>query len=393
MLQKILLSALLLSLFVVPSVVIAQETETPDAFDTFVEEFQENTQNTTIVPDGGEEQEFSELYFRGKVLKVVESETPTGYLKQQLLVEITSGEEKGDQVEVENVISGISDEWRQFDEGDKVVLTKTGLYPGQSVYYVVDYNRLPALLILVIAFLALAVLFSGKRGMYAIGGLALSVFVLMLFIVPQLANGANPIVIGGIGSILIAGASLYVAHGFNKKTTIALVAMMICIGVAILLAWIAVEFAQLYGVGSEEAYSLQFASDRTIPLRGLFLASIIIGALGVLDDVTTALVATVHEIYEANNSLTFSELYTRGKRVGLEHIASLINTLVFAYAGTSLPLLLLFTLDYQPYWVTLNGQFLAEEIVRTLVGSMALLCAVPITTLLAAGYYSKEKQQ
>ena len=136
---------------------------------------------------------------------------------------------------------------------------------------------------------------------------------------------------------------------------------------------------------------MQSGISNNINLRGLLLGGIIIGVLGILDDITTAQAAATEEIFKANRRLGFSELYSRAFSVGREHITSLVNTLVLAYAGASLPLFLLFTLHIQPWWVTLNSETIAEEIVRTLVGSMTLTLAVPITTGLAAYYYTKTK--
>jgi uncharacterized membrane protein len=147
----------------------------------------------------------------------------------------------------------------------------------------------------------------------------------------------------------------------------------------------------LNGNGTEDAFFLQ-ANSLKINLQGVFLSGIIIGVLGVLDDVTTGQSAAVEELHFANPTLGFSELYRRGLSVGREHIASLVNTLVLAYTGVSFPFLLLYgSRQLQPLWVTLNGNFIAEEIVRTLVGSSVLVIAVPLTTLLAAYYYGRKR--
>jgi len=151
-----------------------------------------------------------------------------------------------------------------------------------------------------------------------------------------------------------------------------------------------VEGSQLLGLGSEEAMFLQLDPSLTLNLQGLLLSGIIIGTLGVLDDVTASQAAVVDEISKANESLGFKELYKRGLSVGHEHIAALVNTLFLAYAGAALPLFLLFYINKtQPLWVILNGELIAEEIVRTMVGSSALVLAVPITTALAAYFIPK----
>ncbi|MEK9181053.1 MAG: YibE/F family protein, partial [Patescibacteria group bacterium] len=129
-----------------------------------------------------------------------------------------------------------------------------------------------------------------------------------------------------------------------------------------------------------------------LDLRGLLLAGIIVGALGVLDDTTTVQAATVEELKQANPAFTFADLYRGGLSVGREHITSLVNTLVLAYLGSQLLIFILFYAGpNQPLWVTLNSEFIGEEIIRTLVGSATIILAVPITTLLAAWYFSRKQ--
>jgi uncharacterized membrane protein len=141
----------------------------------------------------------------------------------------------------------------------------------------------------------------------------------------------------------------------------------------------------LTGGGTEEAFYLQIGVLSTLNLRGLLLGGIIIGALGVLDDITTAQTAAVDEISKANPSLRFEELVKRGHSIGREHITSLVNTLALAYVGASLPLLLIFSAAHsEPLWVLLNREYIIEELVRTLIGSITLILGVPISTLLAA---------
>ncbi len=190
---------------------------------------------------------------------------------------------------------------------------------------------------------------------------------------------------------MIATVSIYVAHGFNRRTSVAvggtLISICIAIGTSLLFVWM----GKLFGVGAEETLYLQTAGIGNINLQGLLLGGIIIGALGVLDDITTAQSAAVAEIADANPSLTSGELLKRGLSVGKEHITSLVNTLVLAYAGASFPALLLFVVYERPWWVVANTELIAEEIVRTLVGSIALMCAVPITTAIAARVFSVRK--
>ena len=195
-----------------------------------------------------------------------------------------------------------------------------------------------------------------------------------------------------IGSVGIACTSLYLAHGLNRRTTIALMSTMITLVLSTLLAVAFVHLAKLFGMGAEESVFLQVGTLQQVNLRGLLLGGIIIGALGVLDDITTAQTAAIDELSKANATLGFSELYRAGTSIGREHIASLINTLALAYVGASLPVLLLFSINQEmPWWVIVNSEFVAEEIVRTLVGSSTLLFAVPISTWIAAKTFAYGK--
>jgi uncharacterized membrane protein len=270
--------------------------------------------------------------------------------------------------------------------GDAVLLVR-GTPPAEAAYEIVDRDRLLPLAAAFAVFVAAAIAFSRWQGATALLGLGLSLVVLARFVIPRIVAGAHPLGVTLIGALLIALTSIYLAHGANRRTTVALAGTLITLGVATVLAMLCVDLARLSGGGSEDAIFLQVGYLSAVNLHGLLLGGILLGALGVLDDITTAQAAAVEEISRANPRLGPAELYRRGLSVGREHITSLVNTLVLAYAGASLPLFLLFTVNpEQPLWVALNSEFVAEEIVRTLVGSIALILAVPVTTLLAARF-------
>lgn len=305
---------------------------------------------------------------------------------------VDSGDEDGKTINVQYFDPTVGDDLQSpqpqsFSVGEKIVVIRTG-DAADPQYYMTDRYRIPALVIITGIFFLLIVIFAGRRGLFSFSGLAFTILVLALYVVPRIAHGANPLVISFIGAVVIAVCSLYLAHGFNKRTTIALVSTLVIIGVSLALSSLFVNVAELTGLGSEEAYYVQSSALGAINVKGLLLGGIIIGLLGVLDDVTTAQAATVDELKKANPSFGFRELYRRGSSVGREHITSLVNTLVLAYAGTSMPLLLLFSFHVQPFWVSLNSEFISEEIIRTLVGSTVLVLAVPFTTVLAAYLYN-----
>lgn len=334
-----------------------------------------------------------EQYYKAKVVEVLaerfQGTEGNQQLFQDLSVEILDGDDQGMVVEVTNVGGATIKGGLGFKVGDVVVMNKsTNL--GVTDYYINDIYRIPALLWVTIIFLAIVLLFSRWRGVASILGLGVSVFVILKFITPQILSGKDPLITSLIGGIIIAVVSLYLAHGFNKRTSIALLSTLLSLGLAVITALLFVHFTNLFGSGSEESIFLQFDQEQIVNLKGLLLGGIILGVLGVLDDITTAQSAVVDELKKANPNLGFKELFKRGSSVGQEHISSLINTLFLAYAGVSLPLfLLLGSSTGYPLWTLLNSEFIAEEIVRTLVGSITLVLAVPITTLLAAYFFNK----
>jgi len=206
---------------------------------------------------------------------------------------------------------------------------------------------------------------------------------------PRILSGSDPLLVCFIGSVAIAFVSIYVAHGFKVRTSLAVASTIAIIALTAVMDYVIVHWTQLFGIGSEEAVYAQFGGAGIINLRGLLLGGIVIGVLGVLDDITTAQAAVVDELRSANPSLGFKELYRRGISVGREHIVSLINTLVLAYVGASFPLVLLFRQSGQPLGFVINSHLVAEEIVRSLIGSTALIVAVPLTTALSAYVYSR----
>jgi uncharacterized membrane protein len=251
--------------------------------------------------------------------------------------------------------------------------------------------RLPWVVALLGAFFLLAITFAGRTGFTSIIGLCVSICILAFFVVPWIGGGSNPLVVSFLGAIAIACTSLYLAHGFSFRTTIALLSTLTTLALSLILSIIAVSLTQLTGGGAEETVFLQLGALQAVNLRGLLLGGIVIGALGVLDDITTTQTAAINELKRANPSMSRAALYQAGIAIGREHIASLVNTLALAYAGASLPLLLLFWSDANaPWWVILNNESLVEEIVRTLVGSMTLTLAVPISTWFACRFMKGE---
>lgn len=333
-------------------------------------------------------------YHTAKILEITDDTTQSDYLgelgydqtNKKVKLLLLSGANKGTEVETEvSIVSGQD----TMKEGKTVVIEEMYRVDGSTLYLIGDDYRVNSLWIVFGIFVLLLVIFAGLRGITSLIGLIFSILILACFTIPQIVAGQNPLLISIISAFAIALISIYLSHGFKQRTTIAVISTCITITIAIGMAYLFTSMTKLTGMGSEEAFQLSvWGPLSSIDFRGLLLGGIIIGALGVLDDVTTAQSATIDELSKANKSLSYKELYKRGLSVGREHITSLVNTLALAYVGVSLPLLLIFIANPRPLWVIINSQMISEEIIRTLVGSIALVLAVPITTVMAAYWFS-----
>lgn len=271
----------------------------------------------------------------------------------------------------------------EFYPGDDVVMYGNPDWPVEDRYTIDDFQRSTPLALLVVLFAAAVVALSRWRGVAALGGLALSVLVLTVFILPALLDGTSPLAVAVVGASAIMIVTLYLAHGFSMKTSVALIGTVLSLSLTGLLGYGFTRFANLVGLGDESISYLGTIAEQ-IDLRGLLLAGLVIGALGVLDDVTVSQASTVWELARANPQAGRTYLFAAGLRVGRDHVAATVNTLVLAYAGASLPLLLLFTVADRPVLDVVTMELVAQEVVRALVGSIGIVAAVPVTTALAA---------
>ncbi|WP_372440501.1 YibE/F family protein [Prauserella cavernicola] len=272
----------------------------------------------------------------------------------------------------------------RFAAGDDVVLAYSGAQPqSPESYQLQDFQRGAPLLILAGLF-ALAVIVLGRwRGLAALVALGLSFVVLALFVLPAILAGENPLLVAIAGSGLIMFVALYLTHGVSARTSVAVLGTMVSLTLIGVLSAVFSAAAKLTGL-SDDTSTLIASLGHGIDARGLLLAGVVIGALGVLDDVTVTQTSAVWELRRANPALSWRELYGAGLRIGRDHVGSAVNTLVMAYAGAALPVLLLASLSGVGLGSILGSQDIASEIVRTLAGSIGIVAAVPVTTALAA---------
>ncbi|MEU3662609.1 YibE/F family protein [Streptomyces sp. NPDC032940] len=282
------------------------------------------------------------------------------------------------------------DQTRQLHEGQKVIVAYEPSAPKDLQYSVTDVDRGFPLALLAGIFAVAVVVVGRLRGLMALISLAISFLLLNFFILPAILQGSNPLLVAVIGSSAIMLIALYLCHGLSARTSVAVLGTLVSLLLIGVLGSLFIGWAALTG-NTDDNTGLIHGLYPSIDMSGLLLAGVIIGSLGVLDDVTVTQTSAVWELHEANPTMGWRGLYRAGIRIGRDHIASVVNTLVLAYAGAALPLLLLFSIAQSSVGAVANSELVAEEIVRTLVGSIGLVASVPVTTALAALVVSADR--
>lgn len=267
--------------------------------------------------------------------------------------------------------------------GDQVLVSLTQGPDGAINAYFADFVRNQPLLILAGTFVLFILLVSRWKGFRSLLGMGISFVIILYYILPQILAGHDPVWVSIVGSTVLLGTTVYLVYGWGLKSHAAVLGIVASLVVTGLLASTFVVSTRLTGFGSEEAAFLVQFMGQSLDVRGLLLGGIIIGALGVLDDLVISQVSAVFELYNADPHQPWRQLYSRAMVIGQDHVAATVNTLVLAYVGAALPLLLLFTLQNEPFTYAINRSFVVEEVVRTLVGSLGLMAGVPISTAIA----------
>ncbi|MBD3279083.1 MAG: YibE/F family protein [Candidatus Pacebacteria bacterium] len=349
-------------------------------------------QQPTVIAD--QPQAPQEKSLEAEVVKIVNLgeltlEDGQKLISQELELKVTTGSLQGQIITVKTggnaAISNLHQP--QYQVGDKVRVSyfASAHQDNQPANFIITgYLKRGPLLILLLIFVASVLLIGRKWGLMSLIGMAVSFLIIFKFVLPQIIAGHNPILIALIASLAIIPLTFYLSHGWKAKTHVAVIASLIALVITGLLAQIFVQATHLTGLASEEAGFLQVAHGGNLDLRGLLLAGIILGTLGILDDITIGQASTVSELKKLNPKLTWQELYHRAMKVGQDHISSMVNTLVLVYAGAALPLLLLFLDSSKSFIEVLDYELITEEVIRTLVGSIGLVLVAPLATVLAA---------
>lgn len=311
------------------------------------------------------QESFQSEYFSGQVQGITENENGLILYETEL--------SNGQTVSIDTYGEAIS-------VGDTLYIE---YFSDLDTYNFVTINRNSSIVFLLGLFVVSIILLAGKKGLRSLGSLALSIALLLLVLVPLLIKGYDPLTTTFIFGLAVLFVSIFITHGFNYQSLVSFLGSLSSVFLALFLLWVITEFSSLTGLISDEIQFLSFEVEKTLDLVRIVSASIIIGILGVLDDITITQVAVVREL-SSDTTLSKKDIFVKALRVGRDHISSLVNTLVFAYVGATLPMIMFISLLQIPFIVLISQEFIFIEIIRSLIGAIALTLAVPLTTWLAS---------
>lgn len=299
---------------------------------------------------------------------------------QSVRIELLEGAKAG-------TVTSFDNDLVQLQSGDVIFVTRLEYMDGYEEVVFKDVERRPQLFLIAGIMFVLVIAFAGWQGLRSLLSLALSMAAILFILVPALLAGYSPAWVSLGVSAAILSIILFFTHGFRPHVVIAFFGTLSAVAITCLLSWWSVTSLRLTGFSDDATVFLNFATGGGLDFTGLLLGSMIIGLLGVLDDVAITQASVVHELRRANDQLSMYELYQRAIRVGRDHIGSLVNTLALAYVGASLPLVLLFARANSDWFLAVNQEIIAAELLRIIIGSIGLVLAVPFTTIIAAWYF------
>jgi uncharacterized membrane protein len=281
----------------------------------------------------------------------------------------------------------------KIDEGLKVYVNHNIYVGGDETFTITNIDRRNQIYFFIGLFILAVIWLGGKQGVRSLLSLVVSFLAIFYILLPGILNGWNPLVASFIVASIILFFAIFFTHGWNRESVVAFAGTMLAVLITSILAVIAVNSSHLSGFAADESTYLYFNTGGTLDFTGLLLGAIIIGVLGVLDDIAVTQAAVVAELYDSNPKIKGIEVYRRAMRIGREHVGALVNTLVLAYTGASLPLLLLFRNREFTFTNAINLEIFATEIIRTIIGSIGLIVTVPIVTLLAVRFLKGHKSK
>ncbi|WP_165355026.1 YibE/F family protein [Nocardioides oleivorans] len=299
---------------------------------------------------------------------------------QAATIDVLSGPGEGD---ASVAVLPYGEKAPQVDVGDRIIVSYTAGAPVGEQYAFQDFDRGPPLLTLTILFAVGVLVLSRWRGIGALASLAYSLVLIVVFTLPAIMEGSSPLAVAVVTASAIMLVTLYLSHGFNVRSTVAMLGTLVSLVVIGVLGWVFTTVGHFTGLVDEGSQYISGVAGQ-VDLHGLLLAGLVIGALGVLDDVTVTQTWAVWELADVDPDASVRTLFGRAMRIGRSHAASTVNTLVLAYVGATLPLMLVFSALSLPFGIAISQEVVAQEVVRGLVGGLGILAAVPVTTGIAA---------
>lgn len=315
--------------------------------------------------------------------------------KQEVTVKVLTGDFKGTERIIDNMLTGNPAYDINLSKGDKVILhleqiSETVTSPNDVNIYIADIQRQNEIWIFAGIFCLLLLFIGRKKGFTSIISILSTVGLIFFMLMPMILSGFCPIASAVLVGILSTIITIYLVGGFNSKSSSAIIGTSISLICAGALSIIAIYFAHLTGFAGEENMFL-YTARPDLSFTGILSASMIIAALGALMDTAVSIASTINEIYETDKNLSIKQLFNSGMNVGKDIIGTMSNTLILVYLGSSLPLVLLSNnIDLNKFF---NLNQVATEILSALIGSIAILACVPITAIIAAYLIKKQKQK
>ncbi|WP_430886218.1 YibE/F family protein [Fusibacter sp. JL216-2] len=333
-----------------------------------------------------QDDELTSFVEHGRVIDVTEfplsEDDSYGEMIQEVQVQIVSGKYEGEIHETDNVLSGHPGYDIPVKIGDKVIIQVDEYSDGDVDVFVTDYNREGYLKWLVIGFIAVLVLVGKLKGLKTVVTIGITLVMVWKFIIPGILNGLSPVPITVMSCIVITVVTILLVSGFRKKSIAAIIGTISGVLIAGGIAYLIGQHVKMTGMSTEEASMLLYIPQGIqFDFKALLFSGILLGALGAVMDVAMSIASSIEEVYKANKELSRGELFSAGMEVGKDVMGTMSNTLILAYTGSSIPLLLLFMAYDTPLVRMLNLDIIATEIVRSLAGSIGLILTIPLTAV------------
>lgn len=343
-----------------------------------------------------------DIIFKAKVVDIIKEEEKKNddgkIIKQQDLLLLGLDKEFKNKEIVFNGVGNIEIIGNNiYKKGQTLfVLASWDQTSNQYNYYITDRSRSDVLIFISVLFVLFLLLVGGFKGLRSVSSLILTFLIIIFFIVPRILDGANPVLITSIGSFLILFSVVYLTEGFNVKSHISSLSIFLSLSLVIGISWLFINLGKLSGAFSEDVFILLNIGQNAINFKGFLLAGVIIGTLGVIDDIIISQVVSVEQIVESNPHQDWKDVFKKAHKIGVSHIASMTNTLFLAYAGVSLPVLILFVSPDNPFSgleQIISNEAISTEIIRALSGSIGIILSVPLSTFLASWWFVRRKRK